>query len=242
MKVFILPIISLVTISNISPVEFSAVVNTDTTLITHTLDGHIAEWPEEGFVVDKATKMRYAMDNDKQMLFLALNVPDKTLQQKIMQNGLVFYVDTKGKKKENHGVEFPLGMNNNPNIEMMKVFGFAGESVPQHIKTAGTINIALAWDTLYVMNIEYHLPLAMLNSTADELNNKKISIGWKINEGEQMPANAAQPVSSTSRIVAVPAGSRPSNNRSTGPTLNNASQQSSTVRPQTIWSSHTITF
>jgi hypothetical protein len=40
-------------------------------------DGNIVEWLQEKFTVDKATKIRYAVDNDSQMLFLALNIPDK---------------------------------------------------------------------------------------------------------------------------------------------------------------------
>jgi hypothetical protein len=243
MKIFLLlPFVSLLWFSDYSSINFSRIIQTDTTIVAHQLDGQLTEWQQEKFASDKSTQIRFAIDNDSEMLFLALQIPDKLTQQKIMQKGLSLFVDIKGRKKENRGVEFPLGMENNPNIEMMKVFGFTGESLPQNIRTEGSLNIALAWDSAYVLSIEYNVPLKILNGTLQELNNKTISIGWKINEGEQMPGNSVQPVSSTSRVVSVPAGSRPSTNRNTGPGRNESIQQPNTTKAHTIWSDHTIIF
>jgi hypothetical protein len=79
---FILPVINLLVVSNYSPVEFLSAIQSDTTSITHMLDGNIGEWPTEKFTTDKTTKIRYAVDNDSQTLFLAINIPAKSFQQK----------------------------------------------------------------------------------------------------------------------------------------------------------------
>jgi hypothetical protein len=206
------------------------------------------EWPQEKFTIDKATKNRYAIDNDNQMLFLALNIPDKKTQQIIMQKGMSLFIDVKGKKKEGHGVEFPLGMENVSDIGNMKVFGFTHtEPVTQNVKTEGTINIAIGWDSSYALSIEYYVPLKMLESSVTELNNKKISIGWKMKENE-MTSDNVPPVSSSSRVVTVlvpvPAGSRPPNNRNVGSGQSNTPPQTNTnkPKPQSIWATHTIIF
>jgi hypothetical protein len=149
------------------------------------------------------------------------------------------------RKKESHGVEFPLGMENVSNIGNMKVFGFANtEPVIQNVKTEGTINIAIGWDSSYSLSIEYHVPLKMLESTITELNNKKLSIGWKLKEND-MTSDNGTPVSSTSRLVAVqaPAGSRPPNNRNVGSSQTSTTPQTNTSKPpQSIWTTHTIIF
>jgi hypothetical protein len=73
-----------------------------------------------------------------------------------MQKGMSLFVDVKEKKKENHGVEFPLGMENISDIGNMKVFGFTNtEPFPQNVKTEGTINSAIGWDSSYALSIEY---------------------------------------------------------------------------------------
>jgi hypothetical protein len=213
------------------------------------------EWPQEKFTFDKATKIRYAVDNDSQMLFLALSIPDKTVQQTIMQKGMSLFIDVKGKKKENHGVEFPLGMENVSNIGHMKVFGFSNtEPLIQNVRTEGTINIAIGWDSSYALNIEYHVPLKMLETSVNELSNKRISIGWKLKENETTSNNATQPVSASSgtststRLVGVPAGAGPPNNRNVRssqnntPVQNNSSTQTNTAQSRAVWTTHTIVF
>lgn len=247
MKIFLLlPVINLLVVANYSHIQRSSTSQTDTTSILHILDGDIMEWPQEKFMLDNATKIRYAVDNDSQMLFLALNIPDRMTQQNIMQNGMSLFIDIKGKKKENRGVEFPLGMENVSDMGNMKVFGFTNaEPILQNIKTEGTLNIAVGWDSSNVLNIEYDVPLKMLESSVTGLNNKKISIGWKFKEND-MTGNNAAPVYSTSRIVTVvaPAGSSiPPGNRNVGSGRNNTPPQTNTAKqPQSIWATHTIIF
>jgi len=251
---FLLPVISILGNSNYSHIKFSSTFQTDTTIITHLLDGNIAEWPTEKFATDKATKMEYAIDNDNQTLFLAVNIPDRSIQKKIMQEGMNLYIDTKGKKKENKGIGFPVRMENISGTENMKLFGFSNaEPFIQNIKTEGTVNIAIAWDSSSILHIEYNIPLKIIEEDLPGLNNKKISIGWKIEENKMTSSNIAQPnnntaqPSSTSRLVAVPAGSRPPptppiRSGSSGSTQNDSFAQSDTGKTQSIWTTHIIVF
>ena len=211
------------------------------------LDGIVTEWPAEKFMTDKATRIEYAVDNNKEALFLALNVRDQNVQKRIMQEGLNLYVDTKGKKKENKGIEFPVRVEGIASIENIKLFGFSGgEPNVQSLKTDGSANVAIAWDSSFVMHIEYTIPLKMLEEKVADLNNKKISIGWKVNENTT-PPNTTQtvptPVGTTTRLVGVPAGTRPPVNTRTVSNVNNSpAPQSNSNKSQSVWTSHTITF
>jgi hypothetical protein len=52
--------------------------------------------------------LKYAIDNDKQNLYLALSIAGFREQMKIMRQGMDPYIDPKGKKKEGKGIEFPV--------------------------------------------------------------------------------------------------------------------------------------
>jgi hypothetical protein len=228
--------------TNKPPENSSSVFQKDTTLIIHVLDGNTAEWPVEKFKTDEETKMSYAVDNDHQTLFLAIIIADQGIQMKIMQDGMNLYLDTKGKKRESRGIEFPLKMENLASVVNMKVFGFNNtEPFVQDIKSEGAANIAMTWDSGNVIHIEYNIPLKMLEETLADLNKKKISIGWKLKENE-MPGNNTTPVRTTSTIVAVPAGSRPPANRNVGLDQKNTLPQPTTNKAQSVWTTHTILF
>ena len=233
-----------------STINFFSSIQRDTTVIIHQLDGDMAEWPKEKFKTDDETKMSYAVDNDDQTLFLGVSISDKSIQQKVVQEGMNLYIDIKGKKKENRGIEFPVKMGNNASIENMKLFGFGnGEPFVQSIKAEKTANIAFAWDSAFVIHIEYNIPLTMLEKTLDELKNKKISIGWRLKESEVpiIASQTSQPVTTTTRLVAVPSGSQPSVIRNP-PNLNNnvrnvnnnPAPQPNSNKGQAFWTSHTI--
>ena len=237
-----------------SAFTISSLFQKDTTIIVHLLDGNTAEWPAEKFKTDKETKMAYAVDHDKQTLFLAISISDITMQKRVMQDGLNLYIDAKGKKKENKGIEFPVKMENLASVENMKIFGFNNaEPLLQNIKTEGTANIAMAWDSANVIHIEYNIPLKLLEETLADLNNKKISIGWKLKDSEipdpaSPPVSAATPTSTTTRLVAVPAGSQPSairnppNLNNTRNVNNNPAPQPTSNKGQSFWTSYTIIF
>ena len=118
---FLIPAIIFCCISDHAAIHLSTNFLNDSTIIIHQLDGNIEEWPAEKFITDKETKTRVATDNDAQFLFLALSIPDNAIQKKIMQSGINIYIDIKGKKKENLGIEYPVA--GNPGS--MRLFGFS---------------------------------------------------------------------------------------------------------------------
>ena len=77
------------------------------TTIHHLLDGKVNEWPAQKFETDPVTQFRYAIDNDKQNLYLVLSIASFREQMKIMRQGMNLYFDPRGKKKEGKGIEFP---------------------------------------------------------------------------------------------------------------------------------------
>jgi hypothetical protein len=83
-------------------------VATDTAGIHHVQDGIISEWTDSSFQMDKTTSIHYAADNDGQNLYVAMKIPDFRMQTKLMRMGMSLYIDLKGKKKENRGIEFPI--------------------------------------------------------------------------------------------------------------------------------------
>ena len=229
--VFLIPIIILGSISDNSAILFSIEYLKDSTIIIHQLDGIIEEWPAEKFITDKETKTRIATDNDDQFLFLALTILDVPTQRNIMQSGINLYVDIKGKKKESLGIEFPVAANPGS----MRLFGISG-SEPAILPTSseGNTNIAFSWDSSNVLHIEYNIPLKMLQKTVSELANKKISVGWKLNESEMNNALA------TTQLTPAPAGGR---NRTAAPNRTGSDfPQSTTIKYKSFWTSHTIIF
>jgi hypothetical protein len=69
----------------------------------------------------------------------------------------------------------------------LKLFGFADkEQDEQGLTMPGSVNIVFKWDESDIMHIEYNIPLSLLGELSS-LNQKDISIGWKIN-GFERPA------------------------------------------------------
>ena len=82
------------------------VSNQDST--KHTTDGMITEWLPGQFHPDDDTTVFMAAVSDQQNLYVALNIPDFSMQSKLMRNGMKLFIDLKEKKKESHGIEFPI--------------------------------------------------------------------------------------------------------------------------------------
>src|SRR5689334_17186550 len=80
----------------------------DSSHIFHVLDGQVSEWPVDRFHLSDDSTIEYAVDNDDKNFYIAMSIPDYAMQNKIMRNGMELYIDTKGKKKESKGVEFPI--------------------------------------------------------------------------------------------------------------------------------------
>ncbi|MBK5269443.1 MAG: hypothetical protein JJE22_00385 [Bacteroidia bacterium] len=247
------------------PLNSSLSTKADTSSIVHKTDASIDEWPSDKFTLDKSTSIQYAIDNDAENLYLALKIPDMQEQIKMMRMGTNLYIDLKGKHREVLGIEFPQkrdigsdfrdgntqpkqsGMQEKPDIKKMRVmfalnlismklFGFTqGDPVIQNLEMEGSAKIAFSWDSTDAFQIEYMVPLNML-SDIKSLNQKTISVGWKIN-GMEMP-------SGNSGFGGPPGGSRPGAARGGSPGGGTSSppvNMEKMMKEQEIWTKYTFT-
>ncbi|MEO8173228.1 MAG: hypothetical protein ABI581_09105 [Sediminibacterium sp.] len=257
----------------------------DSAKITHVTDGKIDEWKIEKFETDPDSKVQYAIDHDGENLYVAMKISDKFVQQKIMAFGMSMMIDKKGKKKEGSGIEFPLkaamsafnrggGGGSDPRearekrasaMIFLKAFGLDnldGEKT-YLISQPGLVNVDFTWDDADNMYIEYLVPFMFLGSTAS-LNGKPLSIGWKMREGSGPGgANSGgdasgatnRPVTTTTGLVAVPAGTTPSTSTSSrggggrgggggrlGGNLGASSSFEPSFKEAYIWTKYTLTF
>ena len=66
----------------------------------------------------------------------------------------------------------------------LKLFGWKDQQEEQGLTMPGSVNIAFKWDEFDAMHIEYNIPLSLLGDLSS-LNQKDLSIGWKINGFER---------------------------------------------------------
>jgi hypothetical protein len=222
----------------------------DTSAIIHTIDGSLDEWPADKFSTDKETTIQYAVDNDAQYLFISMKVSDQLEQAKIMQMGMRLFIDSKGKRKQSTGVEFPIqkertrsdydGLRIMLNMDpAIKLFGFTtNEATEQDPAAEGSINMAFNWDSTNAMIIEYLVPLAMLEEEIALLQNKLISIGWKIN-GVEMPVASSAPSSTSLGGLPNNGISKPVKKTTPGST---PVEMERMMKEQNFWAKYTLAF
>lgn len=197
----------------------------DSTKTIHTNDGDLGEWQPGKFETDPETKILYSIDHDKDHLFLAMKIADPAMQMRACMNGMKTFFDTRGKKKEGTGIEFPIRKEGGGfqgggaeggddrtkmqqkmafNMIVLKTFGFDDkEDKTQFIGEAGSINIGYKFNDDGSLSIEYKVPLEYFGGSAS-LKNKTMSIGWKINEGGAYTfrATRSEPVQTETRTIA----------------------------------------
>ena len=128
------------------------------------------------------------------------------------------------------------------NLFSLRLIGFTDEEEPpkQGLTLEGSVNIGFSWDSSDVMYVEYKVPLSLLDKSS--LNQKNISIGWKLNAME-----APQLTGVTTGIVSRQSSGPPRGrdmSRTAGPTgnTNGPSQQDreNFMKEQYIWTKYTI--
>lgn len=196
---------------------------TDSTKIIHANDGDISEWGADKFETDPETKVQYAVDHDAGYLFMAMKIADPQMQMRVCFNGMKMFIDTRGKKKEGTGIEFPIrkegggfrGGDANEggdekakmqqrmsfNLIVLKTFGFDDQEDKTHfIGEAGSANVAYKFNTDGSLSIEYKVPVEFIGGPSS-VKNKTLSIGWKINEAGAARTNYRQETESTGSIA-----------------------------------------
>jgi len=80
------------------------------------IDGDIKEWGDSLAFYSPEERINYMMSNSKDTLYLAVKVYDRTEMSRILNAGLTFSIDPKGKKKETYSITFPLNVGSNTQL------------------------------------------------------------------------------------------------------------------------------
>jgi hypothetical protein len=78
------------------------------------IDGSSQEWGDSLSYYNPDKKIHYAITNDKTNLYLAVKTKDPIQQSDILNAGITFSVDTKGRKKSAYSTTFPFSSNPSP--------------------------------------------------------------------------------------------------------------------------------
>jgi hypothetical protein len=72
------------------------------------IDGNLSEWGDSLRYLNQEKKIPYTLANDKENLYVAIRINDRTEQARIINAGITLSIDPKGKKKETFTMTFPL--------------------------------------------------------------------------------------------------------------------------------------
>ncbi len=87
------------------------------------VDGKMTEWVESPLTALKDTKMRVALRNDDETLYVLVCCADAASVRSIRMSGITVWLDPSGKKKKDFGIRFCGG----PSIEELKASGLVSQ-------------------------------------------------------------------------------------------------------------------
>jgi len=88
------------------------------------IDGVNQEW--QGLLAPmKDTRVSIGFYNDDQYLYFCLTTGDRATRSQILRQGLIVWIDQRGGKKKNFGIEFPVGL---PGMFVVDRAGDTGEA------------------------------------------------------------------------------------------------------------------
>lgn len=73
------------------------------------IDGDIKEWGDSLKYYNQEKQINYDLANDKDNLYMATRINDRSEQIRVLRAGLTLSIDTRGKKKESFSITFPIG-------------------------------------------------------------------------------------------------------------------------------------
>jgi hypothetical protein len=139
------------------------------------VNGNSAEWENSLFSFDKSAQVNYAIVNDTSAFYICVMIADDAAQFKVLRNGIELRFNSKGKKKPEATLHFPMGGRMNLGehrdrktmhlmflIQMqdMELSGFKnGVNGSQNIKSGKNgFMAAVNWDSVNVMVYEARVP------------------------------------------------------------------------------------
>lgn len=79
------------------------------------IDGKLGEWGDSLRYYNEEKKLNYTLANDKDNLYMAIRINDRSEQTRILGAGLTLSINTKGKKKADYTLTFPFAEAGNSN-------------------------------------------------------------------------------------------------------------------------------
>jgi hypothetical protein len=199
----------------------------DSTKIIHANDGDISEWGAGRFETDPELKLLYSIDHDNENLYMAMKITDPAMQLRIAMNGMKMFIDTRGKKKEGAGVEFPIhkdgggfqggrGQGGGPsggnegapdpakmqqrmafNMIVLKIFGFDDKEDKTQF-IGESGSVNIAFKWEADGSMAIEYRIPLeYVGGTSSLKNKSLSIGWKVNEGSAQATGATRTETTT---------------------------------------------
>jgi len=85
------------------------------------VDGDIKEWGDSLRYYNEERRLNYTLANDKENIYMAIRFSDRTEQLRVLNAGLTFGIDPKGKKKETFALNYPAPIaGETPHLPMHK--------------------------------------------------------------------------------------------------------------------------
>ena len=140
--------------------------------------------------------LSYGISNDKENLYIRLNINDLDIQKKIFMAGLTIWIDTTGRKKETLGIQCPImkespkmrpnlmkdrsspiQWNNNQLLEA-RFIGFTNlEEIHFLYNNPYKVEVSVSVDEFKSMYYEMKIPFSIIYNNYSDLLSKSISIG-----------------------------------------------------------------
>lgn len=139
------------------------------------VNGNSSEWENSLFSFNKSAQVNYALVNDTAALYVCIRIADEAAQMKVLRNGIEVRFNSKGKKKAEATLHFPIGGRMNQEerrdrktmhlmyilqMQDMELSGFKnGVNGFQNIKSGKNgIMAAVNWDSVNIMVYEARIP------------------------------------------------------------------------------------
>jgi len=171
------------------------------------IDGDLNDWDLPLRYLNSETKLNYSIVNDDSAFYVSIRVVEESTIMRILRVGFQVSINTEGKKKEAFDIQFkpennpsfaPPGKQDMQNAKskfretpiIVRLAGFS--KTPNDIYLASSlrsIQFAMNWDSLNILNIEYSVPFSEMNYN---LSDDEIALGITLFAIE-LPSGGMQP-------------------------------------------------
>jgi hypothetical protein len=169
-----------------------------------TVNGNSAEWENALFSYNKTAQLNYAIVNDTVAFYICIRIVDEGQQMKVLRNGIELQFNSRGKKKPEAKLHFPIGGKSTTvqshdrkilhltyllQMQDMDLIGFKeGVNGFRNIKSGRNgVFAAVNWDSSNVMVYEARVPFGVF--VQDVRASSPLSVGIIV-KGAPKPKDA----------------------------------------------------